>query len=35
MKSFFEKITLFLKREWFLLFMLAAIALIIFLFEVL
>jgi hypothetical protein len=35
MKSLFSKVTQFFKREWFLLFMLAAISVIIFLFEVL
>jgi hypothetical protein len=35
MKFIFEKITGFLKREWFLLVMVSAIALIVLLFEVL
>ncbi len=33
MKSFFEKIASFIKREWFLLVMLGAISLIIFIFR--
>lgn len=35
MKSFREKVTLFFKKEWFLLIMLVAIGLIFFLFEIL
>jgi hypothetical protein len=35
MKSLFERITQFVKKEWFLLIMLGAISLIFFLFEVL
>jgi hypothetical protein len=35
MKAVYEKITSFLKREWFLFVMLGAISLIFFLFEVL
>jgi hypothetical protein len=35
MKSFFEMITQFLKREWFLLVMVSAIGLIVLLFEAL